>query len=250
MKFNLIMANLYEIEQELLDIYNELEENGGELTPELEEKLLLTQDNFKTKLNGYVNVINEISSKIDACKTEEKRISTLRKSREKSINRLKEIVQRCVINFGDINKSGNYSIELDTCKLATRGSDTLEFDEQRIEDLIYCVNRYIMDYNINPESTPQEILNGINGIYTNKVLAPRGVDINDIILFTLADLAVFKFNINTNLLLTDEKLCYCINNYLCPKFENGTMKSDVKDIIKNYDITIAHNVRNHNLQIK
>lgn len=248
------MSNLYEIEQELLDIYNELEENGGELTPELEEKLLLTQDNFKTKLNGYVNVINEINSRIDACKTEEKRISTLRKSREKSINRLKDIVQRCVINYGDINKSGNYSIELDTCKLATRGSDTLEFDEQRIEDLIYCVHRYIMDYNINPESTPREILNSVNGIYTNKVLAPRGVDISDVILFTLDDLAVFKFNItfnmNANLLLTDDKFCNCINNYISVKFENGTMKSDVKDIIRDCDITIAHNVRNHNLQIK
>lgn len=248
------MANLYEIEQELLDIYNELEENGGELTPELEEKLLLTQDNFKTKLNGYVNVINEITSKIDACKTEEKRISTLRKSREKSINRLKEIVQRCVINFGDINKNGNYSIELDTCKLATRGSDTLEFDEQRIEDLIYCVHRYIFNYSINPESTPQEILNGINGCYINNILVPRGVDINDLILFTLDDLAVFKFNItfnmNANLLLTDDKFCNCINNYISVKFENGTMKSDVKDIIRDCDITIAHNVRNHNLQIK
>lgn len=248
------MANLYEIEQELLDIYNELEENGGELTPELEEKLLLTQDNFKTKLNGYVNVINEITSKIDACKTEEKRISTLRKSREKSINRLKEIVQRCVINFGNVNKSGNYSIELDTCKLATRGSDSLEFDEQRIEDLIYCVHRYIMDYNINPESTHQEILNIINGIYTNKVLAPRGVDISDVILFTLDDLAVFKFNItfnmNANLLLTDDKFCNCINNYISVKFENGTMKVDIKDHMRDYDITIAHNIRNHNLQIK
>lgn len=248
------MANLYEIEQELLDIYNELEENGGELTPELEEKLLLTQDNFKTKLNGYVNVINEITSKIDACKTEEKRISTLRKSREKSINRLKEIVQRCVINFGNINKSGNYSIELDTCKLATRGSDTLEFDEQKIEDLIYCVHRYVFNYTINPESTPQEILNGINGIYINNILAPRGVDISDVILFTLDDLAIFKFNItfnmNANLLLTDDKFCHCINNYISVKFENGTMKSDVKDIIRDCDITIAHNVRNHNLQIK
>ena len=169
------MANLYEIEQELLDIYNELEENGGELTPELEEKLLLTQDNFKTKLNGYVNVINEITSRIDACKTEEKRISTLRKSREKSINRLKEIVQRCVINFGDINKNGNYSIELDTCKLATRGSDTLEFDEQRIEDLIYCIHRCIIDYDIYSNSTPKQILNTINSIYTSKVLTPRGI---------------------------------------------------------------------------
>lgn len=249
------MSNLYEIEQELLDIYNELEENGGELTPELEEKLLLTQDNFKTKLNGYVNVINEINSRIDACKTEEKRISTLRKSREKSINRLKEIVQRCVINFGNINKSGNYSIELDTCKLATRGSDTLEFDEQRIEDLIYCVNYFIIHYkDVDPEMTPKEILEHINNIYVNKVLTPRCVNINDIILFTLDDLAVFKFNItfnvNTNLLLTDEKLCDCINNYLCTKFENGTMKSDVKDIIRDCDITIAYNVRNHNLQIK
>ena len=248
------MANLYEIEQELLDIYNELEENGGELTPELEEKLLLTQDNFKTKLNGYVNVINEISSKIDACKTEEKRISTLRKSREKSINRLKEIVQRCVINFGDINKSGNYSIELDTCKLATRGSDTLEFDEQRIEDLIYCVHRYVFNYTINPESTPQEILNGINGCYINNILAPRGVDINDVIPFTLDDLALFKlnitFNTNVNLLLTDIKLCDSINNYINVKLENGTMKVDIKDHIRDCDITIAHNVRNHNLQIK
>lgn len=248
------MANLYEIEQELLDIYNELEENGGELTPELEEKLLLTQDNFKTKLNGYVNVINEITSRIDACKTEEKRISTLRKSREKSINRLKEIVQRCVINFGNINKSGNYSIELDTCKLATRASDSLEFDEQRIEDLIYCIHHYVIAYNINPESTPQEILNGVNGIYINKVLAPKCIDVNDVILFTLDDLSIFKFNItfniNANLLLTNDKLCHCINNYISTKFENGTMKSDVKDIIKDCDITIAHNVRNHNLQIK
>ena len=248
------MANLYEIEQELLDIYNELEENGGELTPELEEKLLLTQDNFKTKLNGYVNVINEITSRIDACKTEEKRISTLRKSREKSINRLKEIVQRCVINFGNINKSGNYSIELDTCKLATRGSDSLEFDEQRIEDLIYCVHRYIIDYNIYTESTPKEILNTINGIYTNKVLAPRGVDISDIILFTLDDLVFFRvnitFNTNVNLLLTDTKLCDSIDNYLNTKLENGTMKVDIKDHMRDCDITIAHNVRNHNLQIK
>ena len=248
------MANLYEIEQELLDIYNELEENGGELTPELEEKLVLTRDNFKTKLNGYVNVINEITSRIDACKTEEKRISTLRKSREKSINRLKEIVQRCVINFGNINKSGNYSIELDTCKLATRGSNTLEFDEQRIEDLLYCIHSYIMNYSIDNESTPEQILNGVNIIYTNKILAPRDINISDAILFTRDDLAIFKFNItfnmNANILLTDGKLCHCINNYINTKMENSTMKSDIKDIINDCDITIAYNVKNHNLQIK
>ena len=38
--------NIYEISQALLDIYNELEENGGELTEELEKALTITQADF------------------------------------------------------------------------------------------------------------------------------------------------------------------------------------------------------------
>lgn len=37
------MANIYNITAELEDIFLELEENGGELTPELEERLAITQ---------------------------------------------------------------------------------------------------------------------------------------------------------------------------------------------------------------
>ena len=33
------MANIYQIKQDLLSIFDELVENGGELTPELEEQL-------------------------------------------------------------------------------------------------------------------------------------------------------------------------------------------------------------------
>ena len=42
------MANIYNITAELEDIFLELEENGGELTPELEERLAITQDNLKS----------------------------------------------------------------------------------------------------------------------------------------------------------------------------------------------------------
>ena len=41
--------NIWQIQQELLDIFNELEENGGELTSELEDKLNITQSEFKNK---------------------------------------------------------------------------------------------------------------------------------------------------------------------------------------------------------
>lgn len=44
------MANIYNITAELEDIFLELEENGGELTPELEERLAITQDNLKSNL--------------------------------------------------------------------------------------------------------------------------------------------------------------------------------------------------------
>ena len=47
------MANIYNITTELEDIFLELEENGGELTPELEERLRITQDSLKDKLDGY-----------------------------------------------------------------------------------------------------------------------------------------------------------------------------------------------------
>ena len=41
--------NIYQIKQDLLDIYNELEENGGELTEELETALLVTEETFREK---------------------------------------------------------------------------------------------------------------------------------------------------------------------------------------------------------
>ena len=37
------MANIYNIQQYLFSIFDELEENGGELTPELEEQLNITK---------------------------------------------------------------------------------------------------------------------------------------------------------------------------------------------------------------
>ena len=47
------MASIYNITTELEDIFLELEENGGELTPELAERLAITQDNLKSKLDSY-----------------------------------------------------------------------------------------------------------------------------------------------------------------------------------------------------
>ena len=79
------MANIYNITTELEDIFLELEENGGELTPELEERLAITQDNLKSKLDGYRKAYTMFNLEAESCKKEEQRLAVLRKTKEKAI---------------------------------------------------------------------------------------------------------------------------------------------------------------------
>ena len=46
--------SIFDIDRELLDIFEELEENGGELTPEIEEKLKLNEEEITSKVKNYV----------------------------------------------------------------------------------------------------------------------------------------------------------------------------------------------------
>ena len=163
------MDSLYNIEQELLDVISTLEDNGGEFTPELEERLIIGQDNLREKLTSYVAVINKMTAQIDACKCEEKRVSSLRKSRENTLDRIKESVLNAVRLFGDATKNGNYVIDLDTCRLSTRSSSSVNIDEERVDDYIKCITIFISENDVNNcnefEYTALEILNGINSIY-------------------------------------------------------------------------------------
>lgn len=62
------MASIYNITAELEDIFLELEENGGELTPELEERLAITQDNLKEKLNNCRKVYTMLNLDLNLVK--------------------------------------------------------------------------------------------------------------------------------------------------------------------------------------
>ena len=68
--------NIFEIEQDLLSIFDEIEENEGELTPELEEKLAITQENFKNKVESYINLIKIKDGEINTISEEINRLET------------------------------------------------------------------------------------------------------------------------------------------------------------------------------
>lgn len=123
------MANIYNITAELEDIFLELEENGGELTPELEERLVITQDNLKSKLDGYRKAYTMFNLEAESCKKEEQRLAVLRKTKENNAERLKGVMLDAVITYGDLGKSGNKVINLVDSKLYTKNSKCVEIDE-------------------------------------------------------------------------------------------------------------------------
>ena len=123
--------NIFNISRELEDIFYQIEENGGEITPELEEKLAITEDKLYDKLDGYRRVHSKLLSDAKTCKEEETRIAKLRKTKENQAERLKDTMLTAVQQFGALGKSGNRTINLPDAKLYTKASACTEVDNNR-----------------------------------------------------------------------------------------------------------------------
>lgn len=154
------MANIFDIKQDFIDIFNELEDNGGELTPELEEKLQVTQETFKDKIKSYSNVIKMLETDIKSIKEEKNRLNDLQKSKENTIERLKNIVVSAIEEFGDTNRSGNKFIDYGTGKISIRNTQAVEVEESSVNRFInrlitgfkwYSDNNQLKDGLINTE---------------------------------------------------------------------------------------------------
>lgn len=84
------MATLFDILKERSETEALLIENGGELTPEIQERLGLNEANLTNKIDGYHSLVTYLaygSSEIDA---EIKRLQGLKKSKANAQKRLKD----------------------------------------------------------------------------------------------------------------------------------------------------------------
>ena len=112
--------NLYEITREALELASLLETE--ELTPELEQMLVINQEQLQTKAGNYAKVIANIQSDADAIDNEIKRLKAMKESKERAITRLKEAVKNAML-VSSIDK-----IESPLFKLSTRRSESVEVD--------------------------------------------------------------------------------------------------------------------------
>lgn len=143
------MNNIFNIEQKLLAIFDELEENEGDLTPELEEQLNITQEQFNSKIKDYSNVVKMLETDITAIKEEKARLSDLQKSKEKNIERLKKIMVEAIEKFGDTTKSGGKYVDYGTGKVSVRNSQAIEVEEDSVNRFVNRLITSLKWYNEN-----------------------------------------------------------------------------------------------------
>ena len=134
--------NIWEIQQDLLDIFNELEENGGELTPELEEKLAVTQEDFKNKVKSYGEVIKNLKGEIDIIDKETARLKELKDAKNKVIERLSKVIAQAITQFGDETKSGGKFLDYGTGKISVRNTTKVEVDTERTDAICKSMFNY------------------------------------------------------------------------------------------------------------
>ena len=133
--------NIYEISETLLDIYNELEENGGELTEELEKALTITQADFKQKVRDYASVIKQVDLDIAGIDQEVKRLKAYKESKAKAKDRLSSILANAIDMFGEHTKSGGAYVDLGDEKVSVRNTTKVEVDT----DTVNAIAKDVMD---------------------------------------------------------------------------------------------------------
>lgn len=138
------MASIFNIQQDLYSIFDSIEENEGEITPELEEALIIKREEFSTKIQGYVAFIKQLELDNKGIKEEIARLKDLQKSKEKTIDNLKKIMAMAIDAFGDTSKSGTKFLDYGTGKVSIRKSDSIEVDEEGTK---HFVNRFFRYFN-------------------------------------------------------------------------------------------------------
>lgn len=83
---------LYSINEQYLDLLRQIEENGGEVTPELEEQLAINEADHAAKLEAYGRIISNYTAEAAACMEEVKRLALKADRATRAAGRLKDTI--------------------------------------------------------------------------------------------------------------------------------------------------------------
>ena len=115
---------LYNITSEQLRINELLEESGGELTPEIEEALMLNAENFEIKADGYIESISRYKALAEAADVRIKEMQRIKKTSENIEKKLKESLLQAMMVMG-VDK-----MEIGLRKLSIRNTSAVNITDE------------------------------------------------------------------------------------------------------------------------
>ena len=122
--------SMYQIRGEHLGLLKLIEEAEGELTPEIEEQLTLTRDEFESKAVSYGFVVKMHEDAEEIIDKEIKRLQELKKKSAKRAEKFKDTLDKAMKEFGF------EKIKTETLTLSYRSSKPVELAENFDDDFL------------------------------------------------------------------------------------------------------------------
>lgn len=259
------MANIFELGTKLQKIFEAVEENDGELTPELEEELNITSENFKDKIEAYCQVLTIYKSDVECCKNEKDRVNSIQNVKKNTIERIKQRLLEATEMFGEIGKKGNKVIETPTRKLYTQERSSIEENELRSKKLVQYVLDFIRELQqqgileLGEEIDINGFLASINAIAKADYETPDEfgkTPLEEFIPYTVADLQAvnFNFNVENSLysILTNNSAIgmFVAENPFIGNIDSSLDKDVAKALINNQELTVAQQTSKTSIVIK
>ena len=123
--------SLYNIQQEYISLAESIIDNDGLLSEEMEAALQINKDQLENKSQCYGFIVRQLEGECDMIDNEIKRLEAMKKSRGKTVDRLKESVSKAMQLY-EIDK-----IETPTLKISFRKSESIEIEEESLIDEKY-----------------------------------------------------------------------------------------------------------------
>ena len=120
--------SLYNIQQEYISLAEQIIDNDGLLSEEMEAALQINKDQLESKSQCYGFIVRQLEGECDMIDNEIKRLEAMKKSRGKTVDRLKESVSKAMQLY-EIDK-----IETPTLKISFRKSESIEVEEESLID--------------------------------------------------------------------------------------------------------------------
>lgn len=121
---------LFQLSADMAALEDELMENGGELTPEIEGMLVATQEALVAKADGYNTLLRKLKAEEAVCDTEAKYWANKKKVAGNAQKRIREHINEVMGDYGLTRIEGEH------CKISRSEREGIEVNEELLlEDM-------------------------------------------------------------------------------------------------------------------